>query len=311
MSNWHRILWIDGKIRASAYPNCRTIAEQFEISVRQASRDIEYLRDSLGAPLAYSHERRGYRYTDGAFILPAMLLTDSQKKALSYLAFRYEKAGDPESRQLAELFVRMTDGCKGSIGQEADLTLAVMENETASAPEVHAVHAPELHKLDMLLQAVRQQAKVRLTYRSEGRSTRMERFLPIQVFPYQADNCVIGMDETVGQARLISLSSISDLAWQGERYEVSSFMGVTDLLAVLTEEPYSAVVSFAVPEYVCLLKHRFVPLDGRTFRMDFYDVNRFISALLGCPCEFRIVGPGWLRNMVRFRLKKMLKSLSP
>lgn len=48
MSNLHRILWIDQEIRRGGYPNSRTIAEQFEISPRQAARDIEYLRYSLG-----------------------------------------------------------------------------------------------------------------------------------------------------------------------------------------------------------------------------------------------------------------------
>ena len=51
MSNLHRIQWIDAQIRAERFPNCSTIARKFEITRRQASRDIEYLRYSLGAPV--------------------------------------------------------------------------------------------------------------------------------------------------------------------------------------------------------------------------------------------------------------------
>lgn len=47
MSNFHRLARIDAHIREGRYPNSRTIAEQFEISLRQAQRDVEYLRYSI------------------------------------------------------------------------------------------------------------------------------------------------------------------------------------------------------------------------------------------------------------------------
>lgn len=49
MAKLHRIIWIDAQIRADKFPNARTIAQEFEISQRQAARDLEYLRDSLGS----------------------------------------------------------------------------------------------------------------------------------------------------------------------------------------------------------------------------------------------------------------------
>ena len=48
MAALHRIQWLDSEIRAETYPNARRLAERFEISHRQAQRDFEYLRDSLG-----------------------------------------------------------------------------------------------------------------------------------------------------------------------------------------------------------------------------------------------------------------------
>lgn len=52
MSNLHRIVWIDAKIRADSFPNCSTIAQEFEILRRQAMRDIEYLREKFEAFVA-------------------------------------------------------------------------------------------------------------------------------------------------------------------------------------------------------------------------------------------------------------------
>jgi hypothetical protein len=44
-----------------AYPSAATLAGQFEVTVRTAQRDIEYLRDQLGWALEYDPARRGYR----------------------------------------------------------------------------------------------------------------------------------------------------------------------------------------------------------------------------------------------------------
>ncbi|RXZ77790.1 hypothetical protein EBB07_27340 [Paenibacillaceae bacterium] len=90
MALLHRIQWIDERIRASRFPNINQIVEQFEISRRQALRDIEYLRDSLGAPLDYCAKSKGYYYTDRSFAVPSQFMTDNQKELLSALASHYE-----------------------------------------------------------------------------------------------------------------------------------------------------------------------------------------------------------------------------
>ena len=69
MSNLHRIAWIDAQIRARRYPNATAVAREFEISRRQAARDIEYLRYSLQAPLEYCAAKNGYRYSEPGFAL--------------------------------------------------------------------------------------------------------------------------------------------------------------------------------------------------------------------------------------------------
>lgn len=77
MGNMHRILWFDEQVRYGKYPNSGHLAERFEISVRQACRDIEYMTDSLRAPLTYNAKRRGYQYADRTYALPALMLTAS------------------------------------------------------------------------------------------------------------------------------------------------------------------------------------------------------------------------------------------
>lgn len=107
MANAHRLLWIDAQIRAGRHPNATTIAAQFEITRRQAARDLEYLRHSLGAPLVYDAEHRGYQYEGETFFLPALAIGPEERAALSDLAHRYQGDGSARGIALANLFTRL------------------------------------------------------------------------------------------------------------------------------------------------------------------------------------------------------------
>jgi predicted DNA-binding transcriptional regulator YafY len=52
------------------------LAEKFNISHRQAQRDIDRLRSELGAPLAYSKSNKGFYYT-AKFSLPSFVATEN------------------------------------------------------------------------------------------------------------------------------------------------------------------------------------------------------------------------------------------
>lgn len=71
MSADSRIQWLHRKILSRSYPNARLVAERFGISHRQAQRDVDYLKNVLGAPIDYSFAKRGFYYTE-QYELPAM-----------------------------------------------------------------------------------------------------------------------------------------------------------------------------------------------------------------------------------------------
>lgn len=59
-----RLLQIHSKIKSGCYPNSKQLAYDLETSEPTINRDIEYLRDSRGAPIEYDHVNRGYYYTE-------------------------------------------------------------------------------------------------------------------------------------------------------------------------------------------------------------------------------------------------------
>ncbi|MCF7837104.1 MAG: hypothetical protein K9N49_00580 [Candidatus Marinimicrobia bacterium] len=59
-----RLAAFDERIRERAFPNCNSFARLYEVSPRTVARDVEYMRDMLGAPLVFHPERRGYYYSE-------------------------------------------------------------------------------------------------------------------------------------------------------------------------------------------------------------------------------------------------------
>lgn len=74
MSANDRIQWFHLKVKDNCFPNASRLAERFDISHRQAQRDVDCLRKDYGAPLEYDPERKGYYYSED-FSLPVMFAT--------------------------------------------------------------------------------------------------------------------------------------------------------------------------------------------------------------------------------------------
>jgi predicted DNA-binding transcriptional regulator YafY len=77
-----RIYFIDRQIASGAYPNTRELAEAYETSEATISRDIDFMRNMLNAPIAYDREHNGYYYEEKTFRLSAGYATAEEMLAL-------------------------------------------------------------------------------------------------------------------------------------------------------------------------------------------------------------------------------------
>ena len=82
-SQYNRLLYIDRQIRTGAFPNAPDLARGYEVSERTIKRDVEWLRDFQGAPIAYSAKYRGYYYEDPEFRLSDFVLSEGELFALA------------------------------------------------------------------------------------------------------------------------------------------------------------------------------------------------------------------------------------
>jgi len=80
--SFERYNWFHGQIKAGRYPNASKLSERYEISVKQAQREIDFMRDRLRAPLVYDSRRRGYGYEDNSYELPPIWFKEDELLAL-------------------------------------------------------------------------------------------------------------------------------------------------------------------------------------------------------------------------------------
>jgi len=66
-----RIYRIDAEIASGKFPNSDGLARMCETSVSTISRDIEFMRSQLFAPIEYDPLNRGYYYTQKTYRMPA------------------------------------------------------------------------------------------------------------------------------------------------------------------------------------------------------------------------------------------------
>lgn len=140
ISAYQRILWFHNRVAGQTYPNARTLSEYFEISTRQAQRDIEYLRDSMNAPLAYSAKKRGYTYCQ-EYSLPSYFLSEIEKGLLHTLTGYYSQIGsygyrkyDDYANLLSKLFGSKEEPLPSSVKEPYIAELKFLEERISATP---------------------------------------------------------------------------------------------------------------------------------------------------------------------------------
>jgi len=77
-------MWALGRLRAGRPLQATDMAAHFEVGVRTAYRDIDFLRDQMRAPIEYDRGRGTYRLTDLTTPLPPALFTQGEVVALFF-----------------------------------------------------------------------------------------------------------------------------------------------------------------------------------------------------------------------------------
>jgi len=202
--SYERYAWFHCRVKSGDFPNSTRLADHFEISRKQAQRDVEFMRDRLGAPLLYNADRRGYQYEDGTYELPPVWLKEEELHALC-LALRLSAAIPDQDlkkslHRLMEKFIslRSADTPPGIRDMEEKVSVKNVAYSRVPAPVFHAV-----------VGALFGDRTLKITYHTPHKNETTERIVrPLHLLCYMGNWHLIAFCSLRGQIRDFALSRI-------------------------------------------------------------------------------------------------------
>ena len=77
-----RMMRMHQLLQTGKFPNASRLAGEFDVSTKSIHRDLEFMRDRLGLPLAFNAERNGYYYTQQVRSFPTLQMTEGELMAM-------------------------------------------------------------------------------------------------------------------------------------------------------------------------------------------------------------------------------------
>lgn len=199
-----RLLFIDKKIRQKTYPNCSSLAGEWEVSSKTIQRDIEYLRTMLDAPLEYDAGKRGYYYTEDTFQLPAISLNDSDLFAIfiaGKVLSQYENT--PIYDRLKSVFTKIEE----SLPDKVTIDPTVLNDRFSFFRTPYTVISQAVW--ETVFDSLRSRASVVIDYSKPSHQTAETRTIdPYHVVGYQGEWYVIAFCHMRKSIRTFAMSRI-------------------------------------------------------------------------------------------------------
>jgi len=290
MANLHRIQWLHRMLLESKYPNCRNVAEYFEISRRQAMRDIEYLKYSLNAPVEYSPKHRGYYYTEADFTLPGFFLGRDEKQRLGYLAQQYMRIPSNATRELSKLFSKITGE---GVGEKPYKPLTYSDYE------------------DLISKAAAYQKKITVVYNKQGEKNK--RIVhPYKILLRNGRSYLFAFCEKRRDFRTFRIDRIETLSVLPQEYTFHpDFKAYYDLIRLFPafHQKYTARIWFAYKPRISRFISPVWDKEHNILSFEFLSSETFVVKLLNLDLPYKILSPNWLKVKLKKRMKYFLENL--
>ena len=197
---YERYLWFHQRLKKKTFPQLRDLMERFEISQRQAAREIEHMRLFFYAPIEYSADKKGYYYEDDSFEFPVPMI--SEEEIISLVIARRLSVTIPDERRKQQL-----NSFFENLAAYFDLDLPGMGKKISLKNVRYSRVAPGV--FDAVLKGLNRGKKLDIAYRSVYTKESSQRIInPLHLVLYMGSWHIIAYCEMRKGVRDFALSRI-------------------------------------------------------------------------------------------------------
>jgi predicted DNA-binding transcriptional regulator YafY len=218
-SSFNRIYEIDRMIRQGRFSSAQEAARHFEVTRRTIERDLEQLRYSLNAEVAYDRKRRRYAYVGDPVTLPAMWLTE-REIAILLIAERSLRAcvGASFADEVHPAFNKLLEPIRHD-RHTMDFVRDMCARIHFHRPYESAVDVREA--FSRVLEAIMQRRRLAFEYRSAHERAAARRELePYALVNSGGDWYVTGMCRAARAVRTFNLAAVAKAEIVDAAYEI-------------------------------------------------------------------------------------------
>lgn len=310
-----RLLALDQLLRNSKYPNCTSFAAEWEISTKTAQRDLDFLRDRMGAPIEYDALHRGYYYTEPTFMLPAVQMNEGELAALlmgSKMLAAFQ--GTPMANKLSNVFEKLSSLLPDNITVRPE---ELFTHFSFTSPPAMPISSTVWKKV---VQGLENQRMLEIFYRN-WRGEKTSRVSPVHLANLQGDWYLFVQYEGFNNFRQIALARIQHIKLLRKK---ASIQGTFDPKKELADtfskfagenKPFKVTVQFH-PEIAGTVLERqwhseqeVKPLKNGGVEISFetkgaIEIKRWVMAF---GRYAKVQSPTWLKNQILEEARAMLE----
>ncbi|MEN8152404.1 MAG: WYL domain-containing protein [Acidobacteriota bacterium] len=310
--SYERYLWFHARIKRGRFPKISDLSEKFEISTRQASREIEFMRNFFNAPIEYSPDESGYYYSDDKFELPGLWASEEDIITLILAKRLSSTIPHKKKKKNLDLFLK-------KIFDESGIDFEELEKRISLKNIRYYKVSPGI--FESVILALNNKKKLKIIYDSPYSEKKTERVIsPVHLLLYMGNWHLIAFCEHKKDYRDFVLSRISGaiilkdpiparLLKTGFKKKIEGKYGIffegEQKDVVLRFSPNSSKI---VKDQIWFPGQKIEEEKGCVvLTLQVSDFREIIKDILSFGSEVEVISPPELRDLVKEKIKNLKK----
>lgn len=306
-------------LQAAELPTATALAKQFEVSERTVRRDLDYMRDQLGLPVAWNPSRRGFEYTAAVLDFPGLTIDEGELFALLVAQKTLEAyRGTTLFVKLQRAFERLRSSLSDQVSFSSADALASISIRPLGTAAVDAV------VFDALTRAIVARRVLRLKRQPLGDSKRVS----LTLYPLHLSNVdgawyLLAQDAATATVRAYHVSRILEVEALEHRFEpipnfdpAEYFKASFGVFTKPDAHLQTVIINFTglaadlvrEREWHPSQKLKELPNGGLQLTLELGNLNEIIGWILRWGAEAEVIQPAALRKIIERTARQLVQA---